>query len=408
MIAADNKILTQTAMAEAARPLPAWTYSNAELQPLEYQRLILESWQIVCHVNQVKQPGDYATLDLLSDSIFVMRGDDGEVRAFQNVCRHRGARLLDGAGTCARRLVCPYHGWTYDNTGRLAAVPAEGTFPGIDRSRLGLRQVRHEVFMGFVFVRVVGDGPGVAEMWGDFARHLEPYGFERMEPLSKLWTAVWNADWKVAVDNNLENYHIPLGHPGYQRMLRNQLESEINPHGVARSVSVLRDRPSPNWVERMYQKLAPSVFDNLGKELRRTWQFYSMPPNLGVDVYPDSMDFFQVLPLGPGKCLVRSAIYGLPDERREMRILRYLNLRINRQVAAEDARLSTRVQAGLMSHGYEPGPLSDYEDALHQFHELVRARLPVTRLAAAPRPGTLVALDESLRAEARAEHGPRL
>jgi len=238
MIAADNKILTQTAMAEAARPLPAWTYSNAELQPLEYQRLILESWQIVCHVNQVKQPGDYATLDLLSDSIFVMRGDDGEVRAFQNVCRHRGARLLDGAGTCARRLVCPYHGWTYDNTGRLAAVPAEGTFPGIDRSRLGLRQVRHEVFMGFVFVRVVGDGPGVAEMWGDFARHLEPYGFERMEPLSKLWTAVWNADWKVAVDNNLENYHIPLGHPGYQRMLRNQLESEINPHGVARSVSV--------------------------------------------------------------------------------------------------------------------------------------------------------------------------
>ena len=83
--------------------LPAWTYRNAELNELEYEALFRPSWQFACHVNQVKNVGDFVTLDLLRDSILVMRGKDNELRAFMNVCRHRGAKLLDGAGTCKAR-----------------------------------------------------------------------------------------------------------------------------------------------------------------------------------------------------------------------------------------------------------------------------------------------------------------
>src|ERR1044072_763983 len=110
--------------------LPAWTYRNAELNELEYEALFRPSWQFACHVNQVKNVGYFVTLDLLRDSIVVLRGKDSELRAFMNVCRHRGAKLLDGAGTCKARVTCPYHGWSYNLRGELAGMPAEKTFPG--------------------------------------------------------------------------------------------------------------------------------------------------------------------------------------------------------------------------------------------------------------------------------------
>jgi phenylpropionate dioxygenase-like ring-hydroxylating dioxygenase large terminal subunit len=128
--------------------------------------------------------------------------------------------------------------------------------------------------------------------------------------------------------------------------------------------------------------------------------FFHMLPNLGFDVYADSVDFFQLLPLGPGRCRVRAAVYGLPDSRREVKLLRYLNMRINRKVAQEDHELSERVQQGLRSHGYTPGPLSGYEVAVRQFHDLVRAQLPATRLHEPPASGSLSAVDAELMAAA--------
>jgi len=138
----------------------------------------------------------------------------------------------------------------------------------------------------------------------------------------------------------------------------------------------------------------------MAPEHRRQWMFFHMLPNLGFDVYADSVDFFQLLPLGPGRCRIRAAVYGLPDARREIKLLRYLNMRINRQVAVEDHELSERVQQGLRSHGYNPGPLSGYEIAVRQFHDLVRARIPATRLDAPPAPGALAAMDADPRAAA--------
>ena len=120
-----------------ARGLPAWTYRNPELLELEYERVILPSWQFVCHENQLRMPGDFATLELKRDPVLVVRDEDGALRGFLNVCRHRGTRLLDGTGSCRARIACPYHGWTYGLDGRLLAVPAERTFPGIYKIEKG-------------------------------------------------------------------------------------------------------------------------------------------------------------------------------------------------------------------------------------------------------------------------------
>jgi phenylpropionate dioxygenase-like ring-hydroxylating dioxygenase large terminal subunit len=405
----ENAMNEQTPIALAevdslTRGLPAWTYFNPELTELEYERVILPSWQFVCHVNQLKQPGDFATLDLMRDSVLVTRGKDGEIRAFMNVCRHRGSKLLDGAGSCKGRIRCPYHGWSYALDGRLAAVPAEQTFPGMKKADFGLKPVEMEVILGLVFVRVTPGGPSLAEMFKDFIEMARPYRLEEMEPVDQPWIETWNCNWKVAVDNNLENYHVPVGHPGYHRMLDNDLLGEINDHGVAVSESVLKDRPSPVWTERLYQKLAPQVLTDLPDKNRRTWLFFSMVPNIGIDIYPDSMDVFQILPKSAETCVMRYPVFCRPDERREAKVLRYLNARINRQVGYEDQALSERVQIGLRSKGYEPGPLSDYEHAIRDFHDRLRASCPVVTLGQPPAHGTLASVNGSMLNEEAAPH----
>src|SRR5271167_1308753 len=168
---------------ELPHALPAWVYNNAVVTRLELQRVLLPSWQIVCHVNSIPEAGDYATFDLGGESVVVLRDRDGSIRAFHNVCRHRGARLLDGSGNCPATLTCPYHGWTYKHDGSLIGMPVRESFPGLDRDEHGLRTVRTDVAFGFVFVCLAGDPPPVSKVWGKLAEEFLPYRFEDMVPL---------------------------------------------------------------------------------------------------------------------------------------------------------------------------------------------------------------------------------
>jgi phenylpropionate dioxygenase-like ring-hydroxylating dioxygenase large terminal subunit len=351
---------------------------------LEYERILKPSWQIVCHVSSIPKPGDYMTLDLGADSVVAVRGADGAIQTFHNVCRHRGSRLLEGGGNCRAHITCPYHGWSYRLSGELVGVPARETFPGLDRAQYSLKPVRSQVMMGFVFVCVAGNPPPLEHIWGGFLADFAPHRFEDMVPLGTSYIEHWDCDWKIAMDNYLESYHVPIGHPGLNRMFTPDYDDQANLPGVARGISWMRERESSRWSERMYQRMVAGVSQELPEAHRKRWSFYSMLPNLGIDVFPDQMDFFQVLPRGPGKCTIRGASFALPDERREMRIVRYLSTRINRQVQREDEFLCRRVQLGLGSGSYEPGPLSRLENCMYEFHELLRERIPEVRQPSAP------------------------
>jgi phenylpropionate dioxygenase-like ring-hydroxylating dioxygenase large terminal subunit len=368
------------------RALPAWTYSHPEMTRLEYQRLLRPSWQLVCHVSSIPKAGDYIALQLGPDSVAVVRTSQGAIQAFHNVCRHRGARILDGVGNCPGAITCPYHGWSYRLSGELIGMPVRDSFVGLDRSQLALKPVTSQVMLGFVFVCLDGAPPPLEQIWGPCLPELAPHRFAEMVPLGQIYTEHWECDWKIAMDNYLESYHVPIGHPGLFRMFTPDYEDQLNlPTGVARGISWFRDRLSPRWSERMYQELVGKVSADLPEPHRRRWTFYSMLPNLGVDVFPDQMDFFQVLPRGPGKCVIRGGSFALPDERRETRIVRYLATRINRQVQREDEFLCRRVQEGLASASYEPGPLSRLEHCMLEFHDLLREKIPEARLPSAPR-----------------------
>jgi phenylpropionate dioxygenase-like ring-hydroxylating dioxygenase large terminal subunit len=247
-----------------------------------------------------------------------------------------------------------------------------------------LRPIKVEVAFGFVFVALAGDPPPVLETWGVLGDELTPYRFEAMVQLGPISVEHWDVDWKIVMENYLESYHVPIGHPGLHRLFTPDYDDHLGVPGVARGTSWFREQLSPRWLERTYQQLIGSVTQHLPEANRRSWRFYSMLPNLGIDVMPDQMDFFQILPNGPGKTVIRSAMFGLADDRREMRIARYLSDRINRQTNREDVWLCERVQRGLRSSSYVPCQISTLERWMLEFHELLRARIPESRLPAAP------------------------
>ena len=290
------------------RGLPAWVYAHPELTRIEIERILRPSWQIACHLSQIPNPGCYVTFELGTDSVIVLRDAAGTIRALRNVCRHRGTRLLEGAGTCRGRITCPYHGWTYRYDGSLLALPARESFPDLDLSEHSLNAVRHEVTMGFVFVCLAGDPPPPSQVWAPIIDELAPYHFEDLVPTQPLYYDEWNVDWKIAMDNYLESYHVPIGHPGLSRLFTPDYEDQRGVPGIARGFSWMREAPSPRWSERIYQKYVGAVTEPyLPEANRRSWRFYSCLPNLGIDIQPEQVNFFQVLPRGPGKTVVRGA-----------------------------------------------------------------------------------------------------
>ncbi|MBV8307587.1 MAG: aromatic ring-hydroxylating dioxygenase subunit alpha [Gammaproteobacteria bacterium] len=370
----------------APRSLPAWVYNHPEMTRLEYERILKPSWQIAGHVSQLARAGDFVTFELGGDSVIVLRDAAGAIRALRNVCRHRGTRLLEGSGHCAGRITCPYHGWTYRYDGSLLATPARDSFPDLDLREHGLETVRVEVALGFVWVCLgVEAPPPPSRIWAPLLEELAPYRFEDLVPTAPLFTEEWHVDWKIAMDNYLESYHVPIGHPGLNRMFTPDYEDQRGVPGIARGFSWMRDAPSSRWSERLYQKhVAAVTAPHLPEPQRRSWRFYSCLPNLGLDIMPEQMDFFQVLPRGPGRTVIRGAAFGIADDRREMRLIRWLGNRINMAVNREDRLLCERLQRGINDSAYRPGPLSLLETWMLEFHDLLRARIPEVALPERP------------------------
>jgi carnitine monooxygenase subunit len=363
--------------------LPGWVYHDPDFFRVEMDRVIRPSWQVVCHVNDIPAPGDWHCLELLGESVIVLRGDDGGVRAFNNVCRHRASRLVDGSSGCVKKLVCPYHGWTYEKDGRLSGVPNKADYGALDMNALGLNSVALEIWQGFVFIRLSGDGPSVAEMMAPYDAMIAPYRFPEMKAFGRVTLRPRAVNWKNIADNYSDALHIPVAHPGLTRLFGRGYGIEAETH-VDRMWGDLVERPSANPSERLYQHFLPRV-DHLPEEQQRHWLYFKLWPNVAFDIYPDQVDFMQFIPVSPTQTMIREIAYALPDalvpeeRRREMKAARYLNWRINRQVNTEDTTLIARVQAGMASDSYQPGPLGESEVCLRSFAKKLRTLIPEAR-----------------------------
>ena len=357
--------------------LPAWAYTSEEFHRLEVEKIHRPAWHLVCHVNEMKSLGDYVTFEAFGERAFVIRGKDGVIRAFHNVCRHRAHAVVGGrSGTCKGVIRCPYHAWTYDFLGSLKGVAAARTFPDFEREKFGLHPLECEVFQGFVYLRFRPGGPSVAERYAPYADELAAHRLEEMEPIADYWGGDMDADWKNVWDNYLEDYHFPGGHPGLSGLMSPSYERQ--PNDATRTVRLshpMRAKAKGGWGARMYSSILPD-YDHLPPALRRRWSYFFLYPAVSFEIYPDMIDFFHVVPIGPGRVRLRWRAYGLPNPSRAMRAARWLNMRVNYQVHDEDLNLIASVQRGLAGSSYSTGLLGDKEVAVKAVQSWVRADVP--------------------------------
>ena len=379
------------------RGLPAWTYHSDALTELEMDRLFRTHWQIVGHVSDVPEPGDYMTLDMVGERALVVRGRDGKLRAFHNICRHRGARVVtQERGRCRNALVCPYHGWVYNLDGTLRGAARPETFPELDRVADGLRPLELEIWNGLVFVRFYpGPQPPVAELLAPFAAEAAPYRMETMVPTEGPWTDISPVNWKSVRDVDNEGYHVAMAHPALQDLYGQAYHDEPFVDGVARTVGVFARENRRRWSVRHYARLS-TPRDWLPAELSESWIYWGLFPNGVIAVTPELMQFYQEFPLSTGETQLRGAVYRYPEETRRQRLARYLAARIDRETMEEDVQLTIWSNESMSSRAFPGFLLSDLEYGVRTHHDHLRAVLPVTTLEDAPPEEEIEAINDRM------------
>jgi phenylpropionate dioxygenase-like ring-hydroxylating dioxygenase large terminal subunit len=377
--------------------LPPWTYFNAELLELEKSELFRKTWQCAGHVSDIPEPGDYLAFDIVGERALIVRGKDRKVRAFHNVCRHRGSRVVaDDQGRCKSALVCPFHGWSYNLDGTLRAVPQAKSFPALDAKEHGLQPVEFEIWHGFMFVRFVpGSQPSVAELMTRYDEAVRPYRLEEVKPYSGFKSESMNVNWKAVRDVDNEGYHVPIAHPALQDLYGgnyNDSPSSILTEGT------FNQGVNRYWSVRHYKKILPHI-EHLPEKRQKQWNYTGLFPNLVFMLYPDLVGFYQEFPIAVDKTIQRIAYYARPDSRREARLSRYLAHRIDKITTKEDAQLIAWSWESMQSSGFRGMILGDNENGVRSYHNVLRKQLPVTQLKEAPSTGSLAVVNKSMSAE---------
>lgn len=201
-----------TTLATFVETLPAHWYTDPGILKREREAIFARNWALFGPESEVAEPGTYRTDTVNGWPVFVVRGEDGRLRAFHNVCRHRGATLLtEEKGRC-RLAVCPYHAWSFDLTGRLVRTPNFGEEAGFDKSQFGLYPVAVDTWAGLVFIRIAADGPSLIEWLGSIPQLCADYP---AAPDMEYWGSFsleGACNWKAYCDNTVEGYHLPTVH----------------------------------------------------------------------------------------------------------------------------------------------------------------------------------------------------
>jgi choline monooxygenase len=337
--------------------LPAHLYFDAAVFETEKKKIFARSWHVVGHRDRVANPGDYFTTELVGEPLLVVRGGDGTLRGFYNVCRHRAGPPAEG---CGNRKVfrCGYHGWTYDLNGALiSATEIEGV-EGFRAEDFALAPVRVEEWFNFIFVNLDDAAAPLRETLGELPAQSERFPFGGMK-LFERRTYDMACNWKTYVDNYLEGYHLPSVHPGLNR------ELDCNAYVVepykshVRQFSPIRGAQAGDVTPRRYQDAREDL----------TTDYFWIFPNWMLNCYPDNISLNIVLPVSPERSLAIFEWY-LPESEFDSDAAR-ASVEFSDQIQMEDVAICERVQKNLRSRSYSRGRFSvKQEKGVHAFHRI--------------------------------------
>jgi len=352
-----------------AETLPHWCYTSQDFFDREIARIFLRSWNFVGRADEVPNPGDYLTADdLAGGPVLVVRGKDNEVRAFANSCRHRGARLLKGAGNC-RRIVCPYHSWIYALDGALIGSSGMEDTIGFERADYGLVPVRLETWGGFMFVAFDPSCPSLMEYLGDLPQQFASYSFDDMLcTRRKEYDLACN--WKLYLEN-IEVYHTTTIHRGSFGTQRADLETTRGQWDALHmpgdeTCAVLPGETTP----------FPQIATLRGKPKKGTY-FTLIYPNALFSSTHDCFWWTVIYPKGPersrlslGFCFPKRTV-ALPNFNE---IVQTYYRRWDLSIPEDDVAVQAQ-QEGLRSPLRGPGRLSSMEPVVHVFDNWVLDRV---------------------------------
>lgn len=353
----------------ARKTLPARYYTDPRVFRDELERFYCGMWIWAGRADQIPSPGDYVLRDVAGESIIVLRDATGEVRAFFNVCRHRGTRMCtEGAGHLPDRIQCPYHGWTYALDGRLIGAPHMLETGGFSRDDYPLHIVRAGVWDGHIFIHLGPHPPPFVEQLADLPDKFRAW---RMQDLRLVRRIVYDvrANWKLIVLNYHECLHCPVLHPALNR-LHHYLGAENDP-------------PQPTYmggsmgfkegVETMSTdgKLRRGYLPGLEERDRQRVCYYSIYPNLLLSLHPDYMLTHTLWPRAHDRTEVVCEWHFHPDEIARSDFHADDAIEFWDLTNREDWRISELSQLGISSRAYTPGPYSDRESLLHEFDRWV-------------------------------------
>jgi choline monooxygenase len=342
-----------------AATIPATWYRDPGVLGRERDRVFARTWQLVGHADQVRLPGDYFTCTVADEPLVVCRGEDGVVRAFSAVCRHRGGPVATGVGH-RRSLQCAYHGWTYALDGRLLTTPEFEGVQRFDKAEVCLPRFRTETWGPFVFVNLDPSGPPLAEVLGSLPEETRRLPLDHMSLFKRVDYEV-ACNWKVYVDNFLEGYHIPMVHPELFRQLDYAAYRVETRHFHSKQHAPIRPRAEESLYRRSLESHEPP-------EALYYWVF----PNVMFNLYPDNLQTNVILPLSAERTLTRFEWFVLDPESPGVAEEFAHSFAFSDQVQKEDIAICEAVQHNLRSRTYEQGRYSVLrENGVHHFHGLL-------------------------------------
>jgi len=359
--------------------LPNWTYFSSSLFEVEAEKLFRQHWQLVCHESDVANVGQFITFDLVNERALIIKGKDGIVRAFHNLCRHRGSRVVaEERGICKSAMVCPFHGWSFNLDGSLRGISQSQSFPNLDPKEWGLKPIECEIWKGFIFIRFKsGDQPSVSKIMAPYEKLVKDHQLEKLvscQPpsLSDFWTV----NWKAMRDVDNEAYHVPMAHPGLQDLYGKNYKDYESIGDTTLNIGTFNSAPSSRWSVKLYRKMIDNLPEPLSS-LSKAWVYITLFPNQVISLYPDSVIFYQDIPISVNKSRQRYAVYARPNEDRVTRVARKLSGRIDAITAIEDMQLMQWSYEAMQSSAFDGLILSDLERGVGQYHSWLKKRLPV-------------------------------
>jgi choline monooxygenase len=344
---------------ERAHTIPSSWYFDPELYAAECRRVFGASWQVAGRADQVAAPGAFVTADIAGDPILVVRGQDGVLRAFYNVCRHRAAQVINQPEGKVTKLRCRYHGWTYDLCGRLRGTPEFDGVEGFCKEEQGLVPLAVAVWGPLVFVHAppVESAPPLTDFLAPLPQRTADLDLGAMKFVTRREYEL-ACNWKVFVDNYQDGgYHVNTVHPGLAGAIDySGYRTELAEHTTVQ-VSPLK-ASSDSTVGKVRS----------GECAYYWWVF----PNLMVNLYRGIMDTNLVLPLGPERCKVTFDFYFAQTDGPQASDFIEQSIAVAHQVQVEDLEICEEVQRGLKCRSYATGRFSVKREAGgYHFHRLL-------------------------------------